>query len=288
MTTMLITQGQIKQVKRLTEDAVDSAIAESILDKGALQTLIENGDELQADITASMRRLSVSNQFADEEVLSNYGYLSGYKPKGITEQTNRLRQLISDVGYANEKLAEQPLPPNAEGYFTILRWQKIASTYGEAMQKMLDLIKQTRDGKFYNYRKGKLGPRYLRQHPKTAKAFDKLGNEQKDYDMLMVACQFGKLHAGKSVRRAREVMNSYQFSLDPFAVACMLLTHPERLQHLDDLWIDCGGTEYSDEGDERFESAPFFNFDDGEVEFVTHYVGDAYGYFGSASALLPQ
>ncbi|MEK7169615.1 MAG: hypothetical protein AAB700_02120, partial [Patescibacteria group bacterium] len=34
-----------------------------------------------------------TNRFSNEEMSSKYGYLSGYKPKGITEQTNILRQL---------------------------------------------------------------------------------------------------------------------------------------------------------------------------------------------------
>ena len=288
MTTLSITSGQVKQYKRFVEDAGDKALTEVNLDKDGLQKLFANGDVFQADIVASIQRLSVSNQFANEEVGSSYGYLSGYKPKGITEQTNRLRQLISGVGFADEKLAEQPLPANAEGWFAITRWQKIAQTYGEALQKVLDLIKQTRDGKFYNYREGKLGPQYLRQHQKNVKAFDKLGNEQKDYDILVVACQFGKLHAGKSVRRARKVMSSYQFGLDPFAVACMLLTHPERLQHYDDLWIDCAGAEFSDGGDGQFGLAPFFKFDDGKIRFGARWISNADGSYGSASAFLPQ
>ena len=50
MTTMSITQGQVKQIKRLAEDAVDRAIAEGNLDKDALQRLIEKGDQFQIGI----------------------------------------------------------------------------------------------------------------------------------------------------------------------------------------------------------------------------------------------
>jgi len=288
MTTLSITQGQAKQVKRLTEDAVDRAIAEGILDKDGLQRLIENGDELQADIVASIRRLSLSNQYADEEEESNYGYLSGYKPKSMTEQTNFLRQLIPDIGYANEKLAEQPLPQGAEGYFAIPRWQKIAPTYGEALQKVLDLIKQTRDGKFYNYREGQLGSDRLRQHAKTAKVGAKLGQEQEGYDILVVPCQFGIKHRGRSVRRAREVMNAQEFGLGAFAVACMILTHPERLKHYDDLWIDCAGDEYDPVADGSFGGAPIFSFGGGGVGFGGDYVGIADGDCGAASGFVPQ
>lgn len=288
ITSTQVTDGQKKQVKRFAEDAIDRALAEGVLDKDGIQKLVEKGDEFQTDIVASIRRISVPNRFADEEVASSYGYLSGYKPKGITEQTNRLRELIPGVGFADEKLAEQPLPAGAEGWFAIPKWQTIAPTYGEALQKVLDLIKKTRNGKFYNYREGQLGADRLRQHLKTAKAFEKLCEQQKNHDILVVPCQFGKLHAGRSVRRAREVMPMSQFGLDPFAVACMILTHPERLQHYDDLWVDCAGAEYDYDAGGQWGSAPCFRFSDDGVRFGAGSVGDASDYYGSASAFLPQ
>jgi len=283
-----ITDGQKKQYLRFVEDAAERALAEVGLDKDGIQKLIENGDDFQADIVASIGKHSISNQFADEEVESNYGYLSGYKPKGITEQTNILRQLFPGVGFPNEKIAEQPLPPNTEGWFAIPKWETMAATYGEAVQKVLDKIKETRGGKFYNYRNGKLGPQYLRQSAKSVKAFQKLGTEQKDHDILVVAAQFGLRHRGRSVRRAREVMNAFEFGLGAFAIGIMLLTHPERLKHYDDPWIDCAGDEFSYDGDGRFDDAPYFYFLDDEVEFGTHGVVRADGDDGSASASVSQ
>jgi len=235
-------------------------------------------------IIAAIREIFVSNQFADEEVASNYGYLSGYKPKGITEQTNILRQLFPGIGFADEQIAGQALPSDAEGWFAIPRWEKIASTYGEAVDKMLAMIKQTR--KFYNYREGRLGPQYLRQHAKTEKAFQKLGDEQKGYNILVVPEQFGLLHRGRSVRRAREVMNANQFGLGAFAVGIMILTHPERLQNYDDLWIDCAGDEYAPDADGDFSGALFFYFVGGGVGFGTGWLARAHWRCGSASAFL--
>lgn len=232
-----------------------------------------------------------ANQFADEEVTSSYGCVSGYtKPKGIPEQTNILRQLFPGIGFADEKIAEQPLPPNAEGWFAILKWETLAPTYGEAVQKVLDAIKKTRNGKFYNYRDGQLGPQYLRQSAESAIAFRKLDEKQKDHDIFVVAAQFGLRHRGRSVRRAREVMNPCEFGLGALSVGIMLLTHPERLQHYDDLYIDCAGDEFSYGGDGQFDGAPCFGFcycffsRDDEVEFGVGDVADARGHNGSASA----
>jgi len=284
-----ITDGQKKQYLRFVEDAAERALAEVGLDKDGIQKLIENGDDFQADIVASIGKHSISNQFADEEVESRFGYLSGYqKPKGITEQTNILRQLFPGVGFADEKIAEQPLPPNTEGWFAIPKWETMAATYGEAVQKVLDMIKKTRDGKFYNYRDGQLGPQYLRQSAKSVKAFQKLGTEQKDHDILVVAAQFGLRHRGRSVRRAREVMNASEFGLGAFAIGIMLLTHPERLKHFDDLWIDCAGDEFSCDGDGQFGYAPCFDFRDGGVRFDASGVDDAGDGYGSASASVSQ
>src|SRR5207302_1886786 len=94
-------------VKRLTEDAVDRAIAEGILDKDGLQRLIENGDEFQTYIIEGIRKLSLSNQYADEEVESSSGYLSGYRtPKPIDEQVKLLNDFFPNLGSVNQKLTQ--------------------------------------------------------------------------------------------------------------------------------------------------------------------------------------
>ena len=152
ITSKEITSGQKKQIKRFIQDAGEEIAEISAM----LETAI-----------AKVKELSVSSQFSNEEMSPEYGYISGYKPKGITEQTNILRQLISGIGFADEKLALRPLPENAEGWFAIPKWQSVAPTYGEAVQKVLDLIKKTRNGKFYNYYKSQLGPENLRQSEKV-------------------------------------------------------------------------------------------------------------------------
>jgi hypothetical protein len=49
----------------------------------------------------------LTDKYKDEEVASNYAYLSGYKPRGIVEQTNRLRELFAGIGYPNQNLLGQ-------------------------------------------------------------------------------------------------------------------------------------------------------------------------------------
>lgn len=281
-----ITDGQRKQYKRFVEDAADKALAEAGLDKDGLQKLIENGDEFQLRIVTGIRELSVSNQFADEEVQSSYAYPKGYKVKGITEQTNILRQLFPGIGFADEKIAEQPLPPNAEGWFAIPKWQTMAATYGEAVEKVLAMIASKR--KFYNYRDGQLGAEYLRQHAKTVKMFQKLGDEQKDFDILVVPAQFGLRHKGRSVRRAREVFAANEFGLGAFAIGIMLLTHPEREVQWEQLHVDCAGDEFAPGAGGDFSGAPLFRFGDGKVGFDAYWFDGADEFYGSASAFVSQ
>jgi len=265
MTTKSITSGQTKQFKRFVEDAAEKALALVGLDKDGLQKLIENGDEFQACIITGIRELSVSNQFADEEVESSDGYLSGYKPKSITEQINILRQLLPGIGYADG--------------------QSVAKTYEEAVKKVLELIKQQRDGKLYNHREGQLGAKYLRQHERTVKKLEVLADQQKGYDILVVAAQFGLRHRGRSVRRACEVFTANEFGLGAFEIGCMLLTHPERLRDYDDLWIDCAGDEYDVYS--LFYCTPYFGFSVGKIVFGAGVASQGSGY-GSASGFLPQ
>lgn len=233
----------------------------------------------------------LTDKYKNEEVSSKYGYLSGYrKPKDVTAQTNKLRELFPGVGFADEKMA-RPDVANAEGYFAIPRWQSIAPTYGEAVEIVLDALKKAYRGKFYNYRENQLGPDQLRQSAKSVAFWEQIGEQQKGFDILLIPAQFGIRHRGRSVRRAREVMESNECGLGAFAVGIMLLTHEDRLKHYDDLWIDCAGDEFHDQqrSDAPFDLAPIFIFSDGRLGFGTNWSDNARDRCGSASGwLVPQ
>ncbi|MFA4872084.1 MAG: hypothetical protein WC610_03465 [Patescibacteria group bacterium] len=243
------------------------------------------------------------NQFANEEVVSNYGYLSGYKPKSLAEQIARLKELFPGLGDANQDLlleiekGEVKLPKHAEGWFAIPNWLKnpqifgstyFGSTYSEALLKVLKIIKQTRSGKFYNYREDQLDEKRLRQSARTQKFFLELSEVQGNPDILIVPAQFGLRHRGRSIRRAREVFLANEFGFGAFAVGIMLLTHPERLQNVNDLWVDCAGDEFAPGADGCFDRAPCFGFSDGRLGFGASTVDDVVDDYGSASGFLPQ
>lgn len=298
------TPGQLKQIHRVGADVIEKVLAEFGLDKDGAQRVHAHGDEFAEAIRtatiASLKDLSVSDKFKDEEVASEYGYLSGYsKPNGLTQQCNRLRELFSGIGFANLDLIgaierdEVKLPANAEGWFAIPNWMKnptiFGTTYSQAVQKVLDTVKQIRDGKFYNWREGQVTEKQLRQSKRTEKFFRKLLEAQGNPDILIVAGQFGLRHRGRSVRRVREVFVANEFGLGAFAVGIMILTHPERLMNYDDLWIDCSGDEFDDpDADVRFDRAPCFCFYDDKVKFGASFVGNANAYCGTASGFVPQ
>lgn len=304
LTQKTLTNGQLKQITRVGTDAVEKAIAEFGLDKDGAQRVHGSGDEFAAVIreavTTALKNLSVSDQFEDEEVESKYGYLSGYcKPESLNEQCNKLRVLFSGLGFCNQNLLAQiekdevVLPRYAEGWFAIPNWMKnpeiFGATYSKALLKVLDTLKQARGGKFTNYREGQVDEKRLRQSARTQEFWKGLSSAQGNTDILIVPAQFGLRHRGRSVRRAREVFITNEFGLGAFAVGIMLLTHPERLQHYDDLWIDCAGDEFNvADSDVRFNGAPCFRLDGGRVKFGTFWFADTSDSYGSASGLVPQ
>ena len=118
--------------------------------------------------------------------------------------------------------------------------------------------------------------------------FQKLGDEQKDFDILVVPAQFGLRHKGRSVRRAREVFTANEFGLGAFAIGIMLLTHPEREVQWEQLHVDCAGDEFAPGADGVFSGAPLFHFDVGRVKFRASWYDRARGLYGSASAFVSQ
>lgn len=303
-TNTSVTSGQQKLLTRIIADVADSKPVQSAiagLDKDGAERLKGNpefAESLRQFAVAQISELSVTNQFATEERPSKYGYLSGYKQKGLIEQTNCLRELFLGIGYTNQDLLAQieknevKLPEHAEGWFAIPNWTKhsaiFGSTYSQAVQKVLDTIKQSR-GALYNYREGQIDEQHLRQSVRSQKFWQDISEAQGNPDILVVSAQFGLRHRGRSARRAREVFQQNEFGLGAFVNGIMILTHKERLMHYDDLWIDCSGDEFDDPGDDvRFDRAPCFSFSGGEVEFVARYVSSALDFYGSSSGLVPQ
>ena len=297
-----ITKGQRKQVIQFGTNAIEKILDELGLEKAGAQRVIEHGDEFARVIRevalTSLKGLSVTDKYKDEEVSSNYSYPKEYNgPKSIEEQIKAITKIFNlDSAQALEYVKNLPeLPVGAEGWFAIpsdIGLQKLfpqiidqAERYCASVRLIHEKIADSRS--FYNYREEQITPAQLRVHTRTAHALDLIAENQPG-DILIVAGQLGMRHRGRSVRRVREVFVANEFGFGSLAVGSIVLTHPERIVRWKELDMDCSGDEFSSDADGSFSFSPFFHFNDGEVEFDAYGVVFAYGRYGSASGFVPQ
>ena len=119
---------------------------------------------------------------------------------------------------------------------------------------------------FINYRKGELGPQYVRI---LAEAKDLLIQLEANTpgDVLVMALDFGNGYAGWSPRAAKwESVNNDQLPLTAAHVAVLLLTMPDRLVAWENLFIDCAD-EYNWNADGYWSDSLCFYFYDGDLRF---------------------
>ncbi|MGB8259467.1 MAG: hypothetical protein WCE75_03920 [Terracidiphilus sp.] len=284
------TAQQNAQLQQFLGEAVETAFRTAIeqMDRNSAQAVLEMHPRLRSEVTGSVveiiQRYTVSDKYKDEEVASNRSYPSMYKVRPVEAQVTELRRHFPSLGPCPEKLARKPLLEGAEAWFAVPRWQALASNYNEAVEMVLGVLGTRR--KFHNRIAGRLGPTYLRQSERLKLAEKLLADQQPGNDIFAVAAQFGMLHRGCSARRARVAMAGNEFGLGVFAVACMLLTHPERLSSEDALMIDCGGDEYSVRGDYTFDRVPLFDCDIGGIEFSIFYDDRSRNLWGTPSGFL--
>lgn len=282
------------QVNELIENAVMHALKEIDLGEDELQRLTENGPEFQVDIIALLKKHTKNRRFIDEEIRSDIRYGCCYQdtPKTISKQVDILRRGFPNIGLADKELARQPLPPGAEGWFAIPRWEKIAPTYSEAVEKVIALLKKQRGrGKLYIH--CEINEKSLYQNKQTEKQFEILGNTQESYDILVVAAQFGLRHRGRSARRAWAMFLPTEFGLGAFEVGCMLLTHPERIANPNALDVYCVGSEYEseDEGNSILTFSALEDYDNTRKiyrVFTEYSVDTAYENSAPVTGFLPE
>ncbi|MGA3010577.1 MAG: hypothetical protein ABSD72_09990 [Terracidiphilus sp.] len=284
------TAAQNAQLQGFLASAVQTAYLAAIeqIDRQSAQTVLEMGERLTSEVADSVveiiHRHTASDKFKDEEVGSNRTYPPTYKVRPVEAQVTELRKLFPSLGSCMEKLAHKQLLEGAEDWFAIPRWQALAPTYNEAVEMALGVLATKR--KFQNRIVGRLGPTYLRQSERSKLAEKILADQQQGQDFMVIAAQAGMLHRGCSARRARVAMAGNEFGLGVFAVACLLLTHPERLSAEDTLMIDCGGDEYSVRGDYTFDRVPLFDYDISGIEFSIFYEDRSRNLWGTPSGFL--
>ena len=284
------TDSQNAQLQEFLGAAAQTAYLAAIeqLDRHSAQIVLELSKKLKSEVADSVveiiQRHTVSDKFKDEEVGSNRSYPPTYRVRPVEAQVTELRKLFPSLGNCHEKLARKPLLAGAEAWFAIPRWQALAPTYNEAVEMVLGILATKR--RFQNRIIGRLGKTYLRQSERSKLAEKILAEQQQGNDRVVMPAQFGMLHRGCSARRARVAMAGNEFGLGVFAVACMLLTHSERLSADDTLMIDCGGDEYSMYGDYVFDRVPLFDYDISGIEFSMFYEDRSRNLWGTPSGFL--
>jgi hypothetical protein len=284
------TASQNAQLQEFLGSAMQTAYLEAIeqMDRQSAQTVLDMGKNLKSEVAASVveiiHRHTASDKFKDEQVGSNRTYPATYRERPIEAQVTELKKHFPSLGGCLEKLARKPLLEGAEAWFAIPRWEALASSYNDAVETVLEVLVARR--KIQNRIAGRLGPTYLRQSERSKLAEKILADQQQGQDFLVLAAQFGMLHRGCSARRARVAMAGNEFGLGTFAVACMLLTHPERLSAEDTLMIDCGGDEYSVRGDYTFDRVPLYDFDISGIELSIFYEDRSRNLWGTPSGFL--
>lgn len=302
------TEDQEKHFGRLLDDAVNRATPLALKKvnptREGIQQVIRRGDELINRVVDTIieltGELSNPDQFANEEVRSNYRYPEEYKgPRPIKEQIQMLANIFGlspddALAYA-ETIASKPLN-GGEGRFAIVSDAGLAKLFPNVTDPaerfclgcdlVLEKIEATKRP-FHNYRKGQLTKDRLRRHIKTTAAYEKIALEQKG-DIWIIDAQLAMAHRGQSVRWARVCFGDNEYGLDPIAGGSIALTHPERFVRSSELDIDCAGAEFAPDADGDFSRAPLFDFFDGKLWFDTIYVGGPNGRFGSASGFTSQ
>lgn len=294
----------ITQCKQFVESVTDNALDN--LNETELQKIIESSEEFQRDLLNCIKACikKYSTPFASEKVKSEYRYPIYYHVKSVWDQIKTLKSFFPELKNAtfDEEIIYGLPHPNAEGWFLIPRWEKIAKTYNKAVEKVLNAIKKQR--KFYSFfemEKGDLDSEHLRQSIKKEKMLKKIGEVQKNHDILVIAAQFGLRYRGCSPRGSLALMEDDEFGLGAFEVGIMLLTHPERLGYYYEdytakeykernLFINCPGDEYSTYPTEDilFSGTPYFDVVGEEIGVSVNFYGYAAKEYGSASGFISQ
>lgn len=283
--TEMITPGQVKNFRRLGEDALDGEVN---ITKRVAQRALGRGNEVMAGYLDLIRELGENPH---NKEASNYGYPKGYSgAKELEEQATILREQYQ---FPLKPLASvKTLPVGAEGLWVIPLIQGIVPLqcehpYNYGVDFVLERLGQSR--KFRNWRQGETSHLYLRQSERTLRLWNQLTLMQGSGELTpVVPIQFGMTHRGESVDYAREDVLDNEFLLGAYHVGVMLLTHPEREQVWEQLHIDCGGDEFAPAADGRFVSAPIFDWFDGGLLFNTDWARSANRQGGSASGFVPQ
>lgn len=162
---------------------------------------------------------------------------TGAKPIG--EQVRILRSYWPELNVApairfeREVLPWVITPEWAEGAFALIRPTRLAAYPAFNLDRMFLALASSR---WFIRHSAPIDE--MDRHWRSAAALRPIEAEQVG-DILVVPAQFGMRHWNRSMEEVRWALSPGEFELSAFDVACMLLTHPERLSGPNDLRVGC-------------------------------------------------
>lgn len=230
------------------------------------------------------------SEFANENTVFDCTYKFGYKHEkiSIADQAAKVQELFPGIGKLEKNIIWKKLPDCAEGWFAVPYWEAIGNDYETAMEKLFSVIKEKMN--FSNLLNGMMESSNLRKNEQSAAALSLIAKKQ-DSDIIIFPIQTGIRFRGKSVRLSKDLFLINEFGIGSFEAGCILLTHPMRFSSYLDLWIDCGGDEFSKGGNNFFHIPHYSVHLEGgilKVKFDFHACSVANPRAGTASGFNPE
>lgn len=263
-----VTPQQAAQLLNLiaTAGAGSDALQRALIDRfDLLQAMLRHPDEVSAMDASAFESFLTGGSLLPPGLFSGasqpvaempaaYCYPEGWRLKPVDEQLQLLSQRFP--GLALHAEVPPALPDGAEGWLLVPKPSRVAGSYHEALQKVLAMPPE-QGAAFVTSQEGKLGPDHLRLTSRTSEALDRL-ERSTQWDILILAVQCGLTYCSRSSDDVRGGFRQGEFGLGPYEVACLLLTHPERLADFEHLGIDCPGCEYTPDAGGDFDNTLYF------------------------------
>ena len=288
------TKDQISQIEAIYEKVLNSVFINMNLTKAGAQRILESKefpkDAYQA-IATTFRPFLIADQFSNEEVDSNLQCSLEYRKTYSKEfQVTKLKHLYPGLG-KNPRIGVWmgDLPKGSEDLFYVINIWKPWSSCSDLYHVYLEWLLNNLGRRFNNRCSTTIGPGYLIQDKHSKSSLEKLSEEQGHPDILVFVAQFGAMHRGRSIRRVQTiVIDQKQFCLGIFAIASMLITHPNRLRRGRDLHIDCASDVFRYSRGQYY--YPYFKFNekDGRLELNKRESNIALENHGTPSGFLSQ
>lgn len=228
-------------------------------------------------------RAAVSIVTTGNTMLAEESYSSYRRPNPVGAQVGLLNRIFyGNLSYRMHHTA----PDHFEGLFAILRWDRVASTYGVACQRMLAVLSDNfrRTGFTAESRLWEAAEKW-KLTSEAGLSWETLLLNYYEDDITLLDAHFGAARQGMSASEARRWSSDAEFVLGPFEVMCMLLTHRQRFSSPQDLKVVCAGWVFPGRSDNSREA---LSIEFSGTGILLDYVGaDELGRFGIPTAMLP-